>query len=418
MAAINWTDGSWRADGIKGKTDARIIVTSDWAPITNGPFDTEAWIARDPAAIYGNLMPVLRRADLRLVNVECALGDRGSRIHKAGPNMRYSAAAGAGLASVPFDVACLANNHVMDYGPEGFTETVRLLREAGLKTVGAGANEDEARRTLVVAVGQARVAIINFSEGEDCTAATAATPGTFGWNPERVLQKTREARDLADIVLVVVHAGREHPPLPPPYITRLYRRIAEAGATAVLAHHPHVPQGAEIHGGVPIAYSMGNFFFYDKSDVFYRKSGYLVELELSGKRLAGLKIVPYLLADDGLTLIEGKMLQWFLGQLEKVSDPLGDPRKVAEVWGAFIEMRKEAGFERMLEWCLEGMRENPPLGAARTRNLFVTPAHQNLWIDGMTRIVEGKWGTVAPWAAELMTEWTTPLRAEVVKRFA
>mgnify|MGYP002683315760 CR=1 FL=1 len=65
-------------------------------------------------------MPVLRRADLRLVNVECALGDRGAKICKAGPNMRYAAGSVAGLTSVPYHVACLGNNHVFDYGVEGY----------------------------------------------------------------------------------------------------------------------------------------------------------------------------------------------------------------------------------------------------------------------------------------------------------
>jgi poly-gamma-glutamate synthesis protein (capsule biosynthesis protein) len=416
MATFNWTDGSYRADDA-AKTDARIIVTSDWAPITNGPFNTEEWIARDPAAIYGDLMPVLRRADLRLVNVECALGDRGTKICKAGPNMRYVAGSVAGLTSVPYHVACLGNNHVFDYGAEGYAETVRLLREAGLQTVGAGDNLAEATRTLVAKAGQARVAIVNFCEGEDSTGATATSPGTFGWDVELAERRIREARDLADVVLVVIHAGREHTPLPPPYIVRAYRRLAEAGATAVLAHHPHVPQGVEVHAGVPIAYSMGNFFFYDKSDVFYRKSGYMVEVELSGRRLAGVRLIPYLLGDQGLQLMKGEMLRWFLGQLQRVSEPMADPAKVDDVWAAFIELRKEAGFERIIQWSFEAWAENRPLAAARLRNLFLPPAQRELWIDGMTRIVEGRWGQLNPWAAELVTEWITTPRLDVLNRF-
>ena len=62
-------------------------------------------------------------------------------------------------------------------------------------------------------------------------------------------------------MLVIFHGGREYAPCPPPYVVNALRRFARAGACAVVAHHPHVPQGIEIVEGVPIAYSQGNFVF-------------------------------------------------------------------------------------------------------------------------------------------------------------
>ena len=82
------------------------------------------------------------------------------------------------------------------------------------------------------------------------------------------------------VILVIFHGGREHTPLPPPYVVHDLRAIAEMGAHAVIAHHPHVPQGIELHHGVPIVYSMGNFVFWQTDPAFYRHAGYLVHLDL------------------------------------------------------------------------------------------------------------------------------------------
>ena len=118
MTQIDWRQGTWRTDG-GGSPDARIMITADWAPLGAH----EKLIPSQPEAVYGDLLP------------------------KAGPNMRYDAASLVGLTAAPFHVATLANNHVFDYGPEGFAATLGMLREAGIETVGAGQSEVEIAET-------------------------------------------------------------------------------------------------------------------------------------------------------------------------------------------------------------------------------------------------------------------------------
>lgn len=413
MVSFDWQQGLWRAEG-GGSPDARIMVTGDWAPLR----DSAERVVADPEGIYGDLLPLLRRADLAVTNVEGVLGDAGSPIRKDGPNLRGPAAAVAALRAPPFHVATMANNHVFDFGPEGLAETLRLLDAAGIRTVGAGLTEGAALAPLVVEVGRAKVGLVNFSEGEDATAAGDGRPGVFGWDVERVVADVAALRRRADVVIVICHAGREHTPLPPPYVVRTYRRVAEAGADVIVAHHPHVPQGLEIHGGVPIAYSTGNFVFYDRGAAFFRKAGYMVELELTGKRLTGLCLLPYRLAPQGLELVRGELLTWMLGRLRRVSEPLADPSAVREVWNAFIDqtcMGDPPLVPRILRRILESFDEDSALGAARLRNLFVTRAHVELWTDYTNRVVRGEMGTAAPWAADLVREWTTMPVAEALR---
>jgi len=401
MTQIDWQQGTWRTDG-GGPPDARIMVTADWAPLGAH----EELIPSQPEAVYGDLLAEIRAADLAITNLECVLGDAGQPIFKAGPNMRYDAASLVGLTAVPFHVATLANNHVFDYGVEGLAATLGMLGEAGIKTVGAGMSEAQAVAPLAVSVGPTRVALVNFCEGEDGTA-TRGGPGTFGWQVDRVVATVRSVRSQAEVVVVICHGGREHPPFPPPYIVQAYRRIAGAGADIVIGHHPHAPQGMEIHDGRPIVYSMGNFVFLQRADLFFRRSGYMVELELSAGGLSGLRLIPYLIRPEGLCLMAGDLRRWFLGRLGEVSAPLSDAAALVAAWEAFIDLRQEPDFEGILKWVLEGWPESAPLSAARLRNVFQTPAHFELWSRGLTRIAQGRDGTAPEWAQRIVRLWTT-----------
>ena len=98
-----------------------IIVASDWAPIRA----LEPVIRRDPGAVYGDMLPVLRAADLRIVNCECALTAARKPVWKSGAVFKGLPAHVAGLTAVPFEVACLANNHVFDYGLAGLPGDAR-----------------------------------------------------------------------------------------------------------------------------------------------------------------------------------------------------------------------------------------------------------------------------------------------------
>ena len=144
-----------------------------------------------PEAVYGDLLPVLRRADLRIVNCECALTTATSPVWKSGAVFKGEPAHVAGLTAVPFDVACLAQQpRARLRRRAGSASTLRVLTRAGIETVGAGLTEDEALAPLCVRVNGRRVHIVNFSEGEDLTASSGG-PGVFGWDIRSRAAQTR-----------------------------------------------------------------------------------------------------------------------------------------------------------------------------------------------------------------------------------
>ncbi len=397
---------------------ARILVAADWAPIRA----LEPVVARDPEAVYGNMLPILRDADLRIVNCECALTAARRPVWKSGAVFKGLPVHAAGLTAVPFEVACLANNHVFDYGLAGFRETLDVLRRNGVATVGAGMTFDEAAAPLRLTVKGERVTVVNFSEGEDLTASTvrrgdsplgssglegAGGPGVCGWEIERLAGLIRKAKKRGDFVIAVGHAGLEYVPFPPPYVVEAFRALSDAGADCVAGHHPHVPQGLEMRRGRLIAYSLGNFAFYQPPELYYRRTGFCLSLEVRASRLASYGIHPYRITERGLRALDGRERGLFRQALRRVSRPLECAKGVAEAWQAYLDHYGPMGFKTEVLGILDRMEKEPRKGAAMFRNRLTTLQHAELWRDALTRFMSEKPAPARPAWTRIIREWST-----------
>jgi poly-gamma-glutamate synthesis protein (capsule biosynthesis protein) len=382
--------------------EARILVASDWAPIR--AFDPI--IRNEPESIYGDMLPLLRQADLRIVNCECALAAASQPVWKSGAVFKGEPDHIKGLSAVPFEVACLANNHVFDYGLAGFRETLRVLRQNGLETVGAGLTEEEAFAPLTLHVRKTKITLINFSEGEDLTASRVG-PGVCGWELDRILALVRKCRKAGGFVLVIVHCGLEYIPYPPPYVAAAFRALIDAGADCVIGHHPHVPQGIEWYRSRPIAYSLGNFVFYQNTNLYYRKIGYCLSLDLSGGAISGVELLPYRITETGLQRLVGVELKQFHNKMVRLSRPLPAPGGVEKAWQAYLAYYGMRGFQDEVLGILERMKSEPEKGAAMFRNRITTMQHIELWRDFLTRIMGGQKQPYSQEAYALVQEWFT-----------
>lgn len=380
----------------------RLLVAADWAPIRA----FEPIVSKDPEAVYGDMLPVLRRADLRVVNCECALTAAGKPVWKSGAVFKGLPAHAAGLAAVPFEAACLANNHVFDYGLSGFKETLRVLHRNGILTVGAGLTLDEAVDPLRLKLGEERVAIVNFSEGEDLTASTGG-PGVCGWEIERLAGEIRRAKKRGDFVLAVGHAGLEYIPFPPPYVVAAFRTLSDAGADAVIGHHPHVPQGLEKRRGRLIAYSLGNFAFFQPPELHYRRTGFCLSLDIRAGRLAGCEIHPYRIGAQGLRRLGRGEEKRFGEALGRVSAPFETAGGVAEAWRSYLAYYGPEGFKKEVRGILEKMETEPRKGAAMFRNRITTLQHAELWRDALTRFMSEEPAPARAAWTRLIGEWLT-----------
>ncbi len=404
LEGFDWSRGRWENAAVP-RAQAEIVIASDWAPIR--AFDEI--VARSPEAVYGDVLPILRQNDLRIVNLECALSGDAAPVWKSGSVFKGRPMHIGGLTAVPFEVVTLANNHVFDYGPEAFRQTLDLLSDHSIRSVGAGMSVEEARRPLILDLNGVRIGIINFSEGEDLTSAVSG-PGVFGWEVDAVVESVHAIRPEVNAILVICHGGVEYIPFPPPYLASAFRRIAEAGADLILGHHAHVPQGVQICNGVPICYSLGNFVFYQETDLFYRKLGYLVKAGVSRAGLAHIELIPYEIGSESLRLLKGDESALFFESLKKVSLPLARQDGISEAWHGFLRYYGIKGFRDEIAMILAKMDQEPAKGAAMLRNRITTMQHREHWIDAMTRIMEGSIDDSPQWALDLAAEWLTRKR--------
>lgn len=229
-----------------------------------------------PSWPLGAVSERLRSADLRFANLEFALTNGGTQAHKD-YTFRAAPSEVDCLTSAGVNVIDLANNHVLDYGPQGLTDTLAALDAAGIAHTGAGVDSETAHAPVIVPVNGLRVAWLAYANVPDDSvtgfkalslAAGPNTPGVAWGTPEAIARDVANAKQHADLVVVALHSGFEYTPQPNSVQTQLAHAAIDAGAALVLGAHPHVLQGLEFYHGGLIAYSLGNFVFdLDEADL-------------------------------------------------------------------------------------------------------------------------------------------------------
>ena len=364
----------------------KLVIAGDLAPIR--AFAPAA--AQNPESLYGDLLPELRKADFRIVNLESPLAGT-EFIVKSGAAFTGAPEHLPVLTSVPFEAVTLANNHTFDTGLSGFHRTVEILDAAGIAHTGAGNNLAEAVKPLEIQRNGVRIAVFNFSEGEDQMGAAPEKPGVAPWEPDAVCARIREAKQSKKYhtVIAVVHCGLEYYPFPPMYVYETFRKLAEAGADLIAGHHVHVPQGMTRFGSVPAYFSLGNFVFYQENDLLHRKTGYFLEIEIGEKGILKSEPVPYRIEKENLRLLTTEEKKVFDALFRRISAPLASAETAERAWQACLAWYGMKGYCTELEKILNELRTNPGKGAAMLRNRVQCMQHRMHWTDGLTRIADG-----------------------------
>jgi hypothetical protein len=245
---------------------------------------------------------------------------------------------------------------------------------------------------------------VNVSEGEDLTAAEDG-PGVCGWEIDRLASLVTKLKKRGHVVIAVGHAGLEYVPFPPPYVVDAFRALSDAGADCVVGHHPHVPQGLEKRRGRLIAYSLGNFVFYQPSGLYYRRTGFCLSLGFRHGRLVSHRLHPYRIANRGLETLPRREEKAFLLKIARVSTALRSAASVRLAWQAYVDHYGVRGFKEEVLGILERMDSDPRKAAAMFRNRITTLQHSELWRDTLTRIIAGPGRPSPSWMSGIVREW-------------
>ncbi|MGL4369079.1 MAG: CapA family protein, partial [Spirochaetota bacterium] len=207
------------------------------------------------------------RYDLVCGNLESSITERGIEFENKLWRFRLNPRNAEYLERGRISVMTLANNHALDFGEQGMMDTIGFCRRAGIRTCGAGENLEQARAPVIMKVGDAAVAIFSRCERPPAEFyASADRPGTAPLDIAALKEDILRVRSQCDIVIVSVHWGVELSETVDGYLVDYAHAVIDAGADAVIGHHPHIPQGIEIYKGKPVFYSLGNTVcgFYNK----------------------------------------------------------------------------------------------------------------------------------------------------------
>lgn len=212
------------------------------------------------ALFADEVVAVIHEADLFVLNLECAISDRGERWPDPRKPFFFRAPPAAAQVLQHLGVGCvtLANNHALDFGAHALLDTVRHLADAGIASVGAGANEKAARTPIILDRGGSRIGIVGVTDDPRDYAARSDRPGVayadLRHGTPQWLLDTIGGVD-ADVVLVSPHWGPNMVGEPVDHVRDAAAALRSAGATLVAGHSAHVFHGVAWR----VLYDLGDF---------------------------------------------------------------------------------------------------------------------------------------------------------------
>jgi poly-gamma-glutamate synthesis protein (capsule biosynthesis protein) len=257
-----------------------------------------------PADVWGDVLPLMLAADLRLINLECVISTQGTMWHPHTKPFHFRAHPRAieVLRAARIDCVTLANNHILDYGPEALAECLALLDQAGISHAGAGLDLPAALAPALLETPASTIAVIALTDNEPSWEATADRPGVqfVAYDRQGLVEPYRSrlrdliaaARRVAAFVIVSAHVG---PNWGAPSAARraLAHELIDLGADLYWGHSNHTPQGMEVYGGKPILHAAGDFIDDYAVDPIERNDhSFLFMAKLDRGRIQRLRLYP------------------------------------------------------------------------------------------------------------------------------
>jgi poly-gamma-glutamate capsule biosynthesis protein CapA/YwtB (metallophosphatase superfamily) len=275
----------------------------------------------DLDSIFSHAAPVIQSGDLAFCQLEPVLTERGTPLPQARLTCSSSPLAAQAIRRAGFDVVSFATNHCMDWGRDGFFDTLDALAAAGLHQVGAGRNLADARKPVIIDIRSTKIAFLAYCSilpqdywAKDSRAGCAplrghtlyeqiehdqpGTPCRIHSYPHRedlknMIADVRQARQNADLVIVSAHWGIHFKEAEIAECQKDYAYAAiDNGADLILGHHAHILKPVEVYRGKVIFYSLGNFAMEEVSNMKRDLAAYGQDHEQSQSFLEMKAIAP------------------------------------------------------------------------------------------------------------------------------
>jgi len=316
----------------------RIVFSGDFAPLV--PADKAGDVS------FEGIRSVLESCAYHITDLECPVTSSENKIAKSGPHIKAEPGTAVHLNAAKVTGACLANNHIYDYGDKGILDTAALLEKAGIAYAGVYTSDNRTVKPIVLQSAGQKAIILNYCEHEFSVRDKGVS--AVGFHPVDAYNDIQSFRDEADYIVVVYHGGNEYYNLPSPNLQKELRFLIDAGADAVICHHTHVFSGMEYYKAKPIVYGLGNFFFPypDEPDSWH--NGLLCVLELVDAPKAELHPIEQCRNGYSVTLHEGEKRDVILKEIEHLSGIITDSDALQQAWDEYVTSLQKGAIKNIM----------------------------------------------------------------------
>jgi poly-gamma-glutamate capsule biosynthesis protein CapA/YwtB (metallophosphatase superfamily) len=320
----------------------------------NGPIPQPT----DFSYIWGTALAELERIrpDVRVINLETAVTASDDYWPDKGINYRMHPANIPCLTAARIDCCVLANNHVLDWGYQGLSDTLDALKQGSMETAGAGRNGREAQAPAVLNLaGEARVLVFGFGcESSGIPSEWTATDDKPGVNRlpdlssdtiQRLAVDISRAKLKRDIVVASIHWGGNWGYAIPAEQRRFaHALIDEADVDVVHGHSSHHPRAIEVYRDKLILYGCGDFINdYEGIEGYESFRGdlalmYFPSVNPADGKLVNLEMIPLQMRQFRLNRPSSEDFRWVRDRLDRESSQFGgavdmlDERRLVLRW--------------------------------------------------------------------------------------
>lgn len=266
------------------------------------------------------LLEQMRNADIFMINNEFTFTSRGTPT----VNKKFTFRANPGNVSMyeemGVDIVSVANNHIYDYGEISLLDTLDTLEQAEIPYVGAGRNLQESMTPVYYIANGMKIAFVSATQIErnsvpDTKEATQDSAGVLRcMNPDNLLLVIEEAKKNSDYVILYIHWGTESQEAIDWLQEQQAPIYAQAGVDLIIGDHPHCLQKMDSVEGVPVIYSLGNFWFNSRT-----QNSCVVKVALRAGEMESFQFIPCRQSDCRTALLTGQEKTEVLDYMRTIS---------------------------------------------------------------------------------------------------
>ncbi len=321
------------------KNKVEITICGDICPTD----DTKHFFEKNDAnGLLGEVKSVLTDTDVLIGNLEFPLTDMCQKAIKTGPILYGKTKYINFFKALGFTALGLANNHIKDCGVNGVVSSLNICKEYEIETVGAGVNESEAKKPLIIEKNGIKIGILAFAEHE-FNAAYENEAGANLFDVYTDYDQIENFSKSVDYLIVMYHGGIEHYAYPSPLLQKRCRKMVDKGADYVVCQHSHVIGTEEEYNNGTILYGQGNTIYgYRENDPTWNE-GLIVKIDLNmidEKLKSTINYIPIRATESEIILMnetEKDEIKKIMYEREK---QIAEKYFIQESWNIFCELKK------------------------------------------------------------------------------